>query len=88
LEREADAFLASARPRPGRLLPGVFGGGQRGTVTDQAAERYLPVAGELRRAAGSWGAPALSGFMKSEVAAQRRVLLDALLRVRAVWSGG
>jgi len=88
LEREADVFLASAPSRLGRLLHGVFGGRQRGTVTDPAAERYLTVAGELLRAAGSWGNPTLFGFMESEAAAQRGVLLDALHRVRAVWSGG
>jgi hypothetical protein len=88
LEREADAFSASAPSRLGRLLGGVFGGRQRVPVADPAAERYLTVAQELRRAAGSWGTPALVGFMESEAAAQRGVLLDALQRVRAVWSGG
>ena len=88
LEREADAFLSSAPSRLSRLLGGVFGGRQRVPVADPAAERYFPVAGELRRAAGSWGTLVLYGFMESEAAAQRGVLLDALHRVRAVWSGG
>lgn len=86
LEREADAFLSSVPSRLSRVLGGVFFGRQRAPAVDPAAERYLSVAGELRRAAGSWGTPALFGFMESEAAAQRGLLLDALHRVRAVWS--
>jgi hypothetical protein len=88
LEREADVFLASVPSRLGRLLGGVFGKRQPVPVADPAVERYLAVARELRRAAGSWGNPALFWFMESEAAAQRAVLLAALHRVRAAWSGG
>jgi hypothetical protein len=72
IEHHAEAFAAYARANSG--APDV--------------SRYQAIVGELRRAAGTWGNPALFAFMESEARAQRVVLLDTLSGVREAWSPG
>lgn len=70
-DRETEAFAEYARTHPD--APGV--------------SRYLPVLGELTRAASAGrGNRAVYDFCEAEAQTQRSLLLDVLGRARAAWA--
>ena len=83
LQREANAFMALSRQPVGRKLLGLFSA--KG-VKDPVAGRYRAVAAALGRAAGTDGDAELYAFMESEAQAQRTLIVNTLLRIRAVWA--
>jgi len=77
--------MASGRWSIARKLVSLF----RGPPDEEhLALRYRAVAAALKQAAGTQGSAALYEFMESESAAQRKLLLDTLRRVRTAWARG